>query len=94
MFFHVYKRSQMSNLESIYLCTDSKEIYKVAESLGVPSIMTKSSHKNGTERCSEASKILNLKSKDIVVNIHGDEPLVSPKQINKLLIFLNLQIMI
>ena len=31
----------MSNLESIYLCTDSKEIYKVAESLGVPSIMTK-----------------------------------------------------
>ena len=38
----------MSNLESIYLCTDSKEIYKVAESLGVPSIMTKSSHKNGT----------------------------------------------
>lgn len=87
MFFHVYKRSQMSNLESIYLCTDSKEIYKVAESLGVPSIMTKSSHKNGTERCSEASKILNLKSKDIVVNIHGDEPLVSPKQINKLLIF-------
>ena len=77
----------MSNLEHIYLCTDSKEIYKVAESLGVPSIMTKSSHKNGTERCSEASKILKLRSKDIVVNIHGDEPLVSPKQINKLLLF-------
>ena len=39
----------MSNLKAFIYVLIAKEIYKVAESLGVPSIMTKSSHKNGTE---------------------------------------------
>ena len=87
MFYHVYKRSKMSNLSNVYLCTDSKEIQSVAESLDVPTILTKPSHKNGTERCGEASRILNIKKYDTVVNIHGDEPLVQPSEINKLLKF-------
>jgi len=82
MFAHVYFRSQLSDLDDIYVCTDSEEISSIAKSLKINCIMTNSDHKNGTERCGEAAQILNLNDDDLIIDIQGDEPLVNPNHIN------------
>ena len=39
-------------------------------------------HKNGTERIAEAAKKLKLKSKDIIIDVQGDEPLINTNDID------------
>ena len=85
MFVHVYHRAKLSNLDEVYLCTDDKRIYDTAQEFKIDVFMTSPDHKNGTERCYEASKFLNLKEEDIILDIQGDEPLINPLLINETL---------
>ena len=45
-------------------------------------MMTSSRHKTGTDRIAEAAR--KIKNCDMIVNIQGDEPLVNPNDISKL----------
>ena len=85
MFAHVYYRSMLSDLDEVYICTDSKQIEESCKDLGIKMIMTSDLHSNGTERCSEAADILNLESSDLIIDIQGDEPLIDPDHINYLI---------
>ena len=67
--------------------TDSKKIKKAAESYGINTLITSANHRNGTERCHEGGKILGLKNDDIIIDIQGDEPLIDPLDISKILNF-------
>ena len=89
MFAHVYYRSKLSNLDQSYVCTDSYEILSKAKELKIPTILTSKNHKNGTDRCAEAVKKLSLNNKNLIVNIQGDEPLISPLLINRLIRYFN-----
>lgn len=82
MFAHVYFRSKLSDLDAVYICTDSTEIESISASLGINCIMTSSVHQNGTERCAEAAQKLGLEENDLVIDIQGDEPMVNPYHIN------------
>ncbi|MEX1191112.1 MAG: 3-deoxy-manno-octulosonate cytidylyltransferase [Brumimicrobium sp.] len=65
------------------VATDDQRIFKHVEGFGGEVVMTKSSHSSGTERCGEVlEKFLGY---DVVVNIQGDEPLVSKLQLKQLL---------
>ena len=48
--------------------------------------MTKKYHKNGTERIAEAYKKIGKKY-DLIVDIQGDEPLIDPKHIDRVIDF-------
>ncbi len=85
MFAHVYFRSKLSELDDVYVCTDSNKIKEISKSLGIQCLMTSKNHKNGTERCAEATKKLNLNSNDLVIDIQGDEPMVNPDHIDALI---------
>ena len=84
---HTYKRAKLSKkLDDVYICCDDKKIKNVAEKYGAKVIMTSKNHNNGTERINEAySKI--KKEYDFVVDIQGDEPLISPYHIDKVINF-------
>lgn len=84
MFYHVYKRAILSNLDEVFLCTDSELIIDSAKKYDIPTILTSSKHKNGSERIGEAANKINLKNEDLIINIHGDEPLLDPLTINTL----------
>ena len=85
MIVHTFKRAMLSKkIDKVIVCTDSAKIKDVVEENGGTSILTSNKHRNGTERISEISK--KFKSK-LVVDIQGDEPLVSPKDIDKLISF-------
>ncbi len=85
MFAHVYFRSKLSELDEVYVCTDSFEIQKLANKLNIQCLMTSPKHNNGTERCAEAASKLDLNDKDIIIDIQGDEPMVNPNHINILI---------
>jgi len=86
MVIHTYKRALKSKLlDELYICTDSKEIYETAIEYDCNAIMTKK-HKTGTDRISEAAFKLRKKF-DLYVDIQGDEPLINPKHIDKLILF-------
>ncbi len=82
MFVHTYKRSLLSKkLSEVYICTDSKEIIKIAKKFNCKYITT-GSNLTGTDRISEASKKIKKKY-DFIIDIQGDEPLIDPKHIDK-----------
>ena len=85
MFAHVYFRSKLANLDEVYVCTDSSKILTKAKELKIPAILTSKDHKNGTDRCAEAASKLSLSKSSLVLNIQGDEPLIKPSIINKLI---------
>ena len=66
----------------VFIATDSKKIANVAEKNGYDYIMTSKNCLTGTDRVAEASK--KIKSK-IYINVQGDEPTISPKDIQKIM---------
>jgi len=81
MIVHVYKRCLLAKtLDDVYVATDSLEIKESIEKYGGKVIMTSSCHETGTDRLAEAAKNLDV---DIIVNVQGDEALVNPKYIDK-----------
>lgn len=83
MIVHVFKRSQLCPLlDDVYVATDSEEIYATVVDHGGKAIMTSAKHKTGTDRIAEAAANMTV---DIVVNIQGDEPLVNPEHIGKVI---------
>ena len=82
---HTFKRAALSRkLNRIIVCTDSIEIKKVVEKYGGEAIITKRTHKNGTDRIAEVAKKIKC---EIIVDIQGDFPMLDPKNIDKLIDF-------
>ena len=77
----VYERSQKASLLSeLIVATDDERVFSAVERFGGNVVMTASNHLNGTSRAAEASKKIEA---DIVVNIQGDEPLISSVMIDE-----------
>ena len=82
MFVHTIKRAELAEkLDAVFLATDSDLISKIAKKYDIKVIMTGESHNNSTERVAEACKNIDC---DIIVNIQGDEPLLSPVHVDKI----------
>ena len=82
MFVHTYKRAKLAKtLDEVFLATDNEIITKIACQHDIKSIMTSTSHKNSTERIAEACEKIDC---DVIVNIQGDEPLLYPDHVDKI----------
>ena len=82
---HTLKRAQLSKkLDKVMVCTDSKEILKLVKDHGGEAVITSKKHRNGTERIQEVAKKYKAK---LIVDIQGDEPLIDPKDIDKVINF-------
>ena len=68
--------------ENLYIATDNKKISNVVSKNNYKVIMTSKSCLTGTDRVAEASKKINSK---IFINVQGDEPTISPKDIKKII---------
>ena len=81
MFVHTCKRAELSEtLDEVILATDNRLISEIAGQHDIKSVMTSVSHRNSTERIAEACKNIDC---DIIVNIQGDEPLLYPDHVDK-----------
>ena len=85
MIIHTMKRALLSKkLDDVIVCTDNKKIKQEVLRFGGNCMMTSKNHKNGTDRIAEVAKRI---SADIYVDIQGDEPLINPFHIDKLISF-------
>ena len=84
---HTYKRAKLSKkLDDVIICCDDKKILKVAKKFKAKCMLTSKHHNNGTERITEVAHKLKEKY-DFIVDIQGDEPLISPDHIDRVLKF-------
>ena len=76
MVIHVMKRAQLCNIiDNVYVATPDNEIADCVRKYGGEPIITVGECKRGSDRVYEAFKKV---GGDIVVNLQGDEPLVTP----------------
>jgi len=69
------------NVSRVIVATDSIEIYARAEAHGIEVVLTDSKHASGTDRVAEVAA--GLPDAEIIVNVQGDEPLISPETIEQ-----------
>lgn len=67
-------------LDETVVATDDERIADAVQAFGGKAVMTGAYHRSGTDRCYEAYTIVGHPY-DVVVNIQGDEPFISPRQI-------------
>lgn len=84
---HVFEAASKVGSD-VYVATDDDRIFNAVEKFNGKAVMTSSSHPSGTDRCYEAYQKVSQKlgkEFDVVVNVQGDEPNISPEQIQALI---------
>lgn len=83
MIWWVYHRAKLvKRLDEVIVATDDERIIKECNRYEIPSLITSEEHRNGSERLSEVAR---KTDGDIYVTIQGDEPLLEPGTIEKVL---------
>ncbi len=77
---HVYRRvSDARTVKSVLVATDDDRVAAAVSAFGGTAVMTRASHETGTDRLAEVAAEL---QGDLVVNVQGDEPLITPEAID------------
>jgi 3-deoxy-manno-octulosonate cytidylyltransferase (CMP-KDO synthetase) len=80
MIEHVFDRAcDASRVDVVLVATDDDRIAEVVSDAGGTAVMTRSTHETGTDRLAEVACELEA---HIVVNVQGDEPLLSGEAID------------
>lgn len=78
----VYEGVKQARLvDSVVIATDDRRIFNAAESFGAAAVMTSRDHASGTERAAEVAQNIDNK---IIINIQGDEPLITGELVDSL----------
>ncbi|MGH9968494.1 MAG: 3-deoxy-manno-octulosonate cytidylyltransferase [Pyrinomonadaceae bacterium] len=78
----VAERAQAArNVARVIVATDDKRIFEAVRSAGHEAVLTHGNHASGTDRIAEVAATLD--EAEIIVNVQGDEPLISPETIER-----------
>lgn len=84
---HVWERCRYARrLDRVVIATDDRRIVRAAEHWGAEVMLTSKAHKSGTDRAAEVAR--RLGQFGLIINIQGDEPLVDPRLIDRLIVTL------
>ncbi len=67
-------------LDDVLVATDDQRIIEAVKKFGGKAVLTSKEHSTGTDRIAEVAKSLDVQ---VVVNVQGDEPFVTPGMINE-----------
>ena len=86
MIVHVLRRAEEAQIGRVAVATDTPEIAAAVKAHGGEAVMTRADHPSGSDRIYEALKQLDPEGKtEIVVNLQGDFPTISPGNIRDVL---------
>ena len=71
-----------SLVSDVIVATDDQRILDVISSFGGKGVLTSSGHLSGTDRIAEVAATIDC---DFVVNVQGDEPLIPPENIDRVI---------
>lgn len=83
MIQHVIERSLQSGASETIVATDDDRVIDAIAHSGATVVKTRSDHVSGSDRIVEVVESLGLDSRDLVVNVQGDEPLIPPSVIDQ-----------
>jgi len=79
---HAAERAkQASTVDEVIIATDDERISEAAHAAGFRAVMTSAEHQSGSDRLAEVAK--ELPDGSIIINVQGDEPLISPETIDR-----------
>lgn len=80
---HVWERcKQCRQVDKVVIATDDERIADAARRFNAVSVLTSPDHPSGTDRVAETAK--SFPGHGIVINVQGDEPLISPALVDEL----------
>ena len=86
MIVHVLRRAEEAAIGRVAVATDSPEIAEMVKAHGGEAVMTRPDHPSGSDRIFEAAEALDPRREtEIVVNLQGDFPTISPQNIRDVL---------
>ena len=89
MIVHVLRRAEEAKIGRVAVATDTPEIAAAVRAHGGEAVMTRPDHPSGSDRIYEALRQLDPGGKiEIVVNLQGDFPTISPDNIRDVLVSL------
>lgn len=84
---HVWERCQeCREVDEIIIATDDQRIVESAAAFGAKAVLTSPDHPSGTDRIAEAAQA--FPDQTTIINVQGDEPLISPALIDQLAVVL------
>jgi 3-deoxy-manno-octulosonate cytidylyltransferase (CMP-KDO synthetase) len=69
------------NVDRVIVATDSQQIIEAVQSTGIEAVLTDPDHTSGTDRVAEVAAT--IPEAAIIVNVQGDEPMISPDTIER-----------
>ena len=73
-----------ADVDAVVVATDDERIFNHVKSSGYDVIMTAGDHLSGTDRVIEA--VDHYPEFEIVINVQGDEPMIEPELVNKMVL--------
>lgn len=81
MILHTLERARRAeSVSRVIVATDDQRIFDTVTAAGADAVMTSPGHRSGTDRVAEVAE--KLPDGSIIVNVQGDEPLISPETID------------
>jgi 3-deoxy-manno-octulosonate cytidylyltransferase (CMP-KDO synthetase) len=78
----VYEGVRQARLvDRVIVATDDPRIQEAAQGFGAEAVMTSRDHRSGTDRAAEVAQNVDNK---IIINIQGDEPMISGRMVDSL----------
>jgi 3-deoxy-manno-octulosonate cytidylyltransferase (CMP-KDO synthetase) len=74
----VYRQTVKSGASEVIVATDDDRIAAACRAFRAPVEMTSAEHASGTDRIAELARRFGWHDEQIIVNVQGDEPLISP----------------
>jgi len=78
MVVRVVEQAMQSGAEEVIVATDYEKIAEEVRKFGYQAVMTRGDHVSGTDRIAEVVQLMGWVDHTRVVNVQGDEPLISP----------------
>ena len=78
MVVRVAEQAVKAGASDVWVATDNQQVVDAVKAHGYNVLMTAPEHVSGTDRIAEVAQQLNWADDEIVVNVQGDEPLISP----------------
>jgi len=82
MIVRVAQAARSSAAQRVVVAADSPSIVQACAAHGVEAVLTRADHPSGSDRLAEACEQLGLAGDALVVNVQGDEPLISAAMVN------------
>ena len=83
MIEHTYRRAELAKfVGEVVIATDDERIFTAVKQFGGKVVMTRIDHASGTDRLAEVAE--KYSDADVIINVQGDEPLIDPTIIDRL----------